>query len=125
MVDKGCPSVTIIINFTKTLLHEYNLLKLFMKYSLVNKVAFKELPKIIRNLREVVDNYEYFSDKSVKIIVNMAVVVLNSAADVMLPNGEIIGMGQYIFKRIMEHGISIAALYDFIFLIETIRRDVI
>lgn len=26
VVDKGCPSVTIIYCFTKTLLHEYNLL---------------------------------------------------------------------------------------------------
>ena len=96
-----------------------------MRYNLLNLDAFKELPQVIRNLREVVDNYEYFSNKSIKMIVNMAVVVLNSAADVMLPNGEIIGMGQYIYKRSMEHGISIAALYDFIFLIETIRRDVI
>lgn len=101
------------------------MLEIFMKYSLINAVAFKELPQVVRNLREVVDNYEYFSNKSVKMIVSMAVVVLNSAADVMLPNGEIIGMGKYICKRTMEHGISIAALYDFIFLIETIRRDVI
>ena len=92
---------------------------------MINAVAFKELPKIIHNLREIVDNYEYFSNKSIKMIVNMAVIVLNSSADVMLPNGEIIGVGSYICKRTMEHGISIAALYDFIFLIESIRRDVI
>ena len=96
-----------------------------MKYSLINAVAFKRLPQVIRNLREIVDNYEYFSNRSIKMIVNMAVVILDSAANVLLPNGEVIGLGQYIYKRSMKYGVSSASLYDFIFLIETIRRDVI
>ena len=96
----------------------YNLLEISMEYSLVNKVAFKQLPQVIRNLREVVDNYEYFSNRSIKMIVNMAVVVLDSAANVLLLNGEVIGLGQYIYKRSMKYGVSSASLYDFIFLIE-------
>lgn len=96
-----------------------------MRYNLLSVAALRELPAVIHNLREVTDNYAYFSNKSINIVVNMAVVVLNSSADVMLPNGEIVGVGSYICKRAMEHGISIASLYDFIFLIETIRRDII
>lgn len=95
-----------------------------MKYGLVNKVAFKELPKIIRNLREVVDNYDCFSRKSINIIISTTISVLDSAIDVLLPSGEVIGAGQYIYKRSMKYGVSSASLYDFIFLIETIRRQV-
>lgn len=95
-----------------------------MKYSLINAVAFKELPKIVCNLREVTDNYAYFSNKSINIVVNMAVSILDIAADVMSPNGELVGAGTYIFRKIVNRNVSRSALYDFVLNIERVRKEI-
>ena len=114
--------------FTNALLHEYNLLEIQMKYNLLSVAALRELPKIVRYLREIVDNYDYFNTKSIVIIINMAVITLNLAADVMLINGELIGAGTYACRKSINHstnyGINRSELCDFLFLIETIRRRV-
>ena len=124
MVDKGCPSVTIIYYFANALLHEYKLLEILMKYNLLNVAALRELPAVIRNLREVTDNYAYFSNKSINIVVNMAVSILDIAADVMSPNGELIGAGTYIFRKTINRNISRSALYDFVLNIERVRKEI-
>ena len=95
-----------------------------MKYNLINLAAFNELPAVICNLREVTDNYGYFSNKSVNIVVNMAVSILDIAADVMSPNGELIGAGTYIFRKTINRNISRSALYDFVLNIERIRKEI-
>lgn len=99
-----------------------------MKYNLLNLAAFRELPKIVRYLREIVDNYDYFNTKSIVVIVNMAVITLNLTADVMLVNGEFIGAGTYVCRKSINHSanlsVSRSELSDFLFLIETIRGRV-
>ena len=89
-----------------------------MRYNLLSVAALKELPAVIRNLREVTDNYAYFSNKSINMVVNMAVLILDIAADVMSPNEELIGAGTYIFRKTINRNVSRSALYDFVLNIE-------
>ena len=96
-----------------------------MKYNLLNVATFKELPKIIKYLYKILGNYEYFNSKSVEIIVNMAVIVLNNAADVMSPNGELVGVGTYACRKSIKDGITCNSLHDFIMLIENIRMEIL
>ena len=102
----------------------YNLLEILMKYNLLNVAALRELPAVIRNLREVTDNYAYFSNKSINIVINMAVSILDIAADVMSLNGELIGAGTYIFRKTINRNISRSALYDFVLNIERVRKEI-
>ena len=95
-----------------------------MRYNLINLAAFKQLPAVMHNLREVTDNYGYFSNKSVNIVINMAVSILDIAADVMSPNGELVGAGTYIFRKTINHNISRSALYDFVLNIERVRKEI-
>ena len=95
-----------------------------MKYNLLSVAALRELPAVIYNLREVTDNYGYFSNKSVNIVVNMAVSILDIAVDVMSPNGELVGAGTYIFRKTINRNISRSALYDFVLNIERIRKEI-
>ena len=95
-----------------------------MKYNLLSVAALRELPAVIRNLREVTDNYAYFSNKSINIVVNMAVSIFDIAADVMSPNGELIGAGTYIFRNTINRNISRSALYDFVLNIERVRKEI-
>ena len=95
-----------------------------MNYNLINLDAFKQLPAVMRNLREVTDNYGYFSNKSVNMVVNMAVSILDIAADVMSPNGELVGAGTYIFRKTINRNISRSALYDFVLNIERVRKEI-
>ena len=85
-----------------------------MKYNLINLHAFKELPKVIRRLRIVYENYEHFSTASTEIIVDLAIMVINSAADVILPDGEFIGVGDYICRRALKGGITRDKFLNFI-----------
>ena len=95
-----------------------------MRYNLINLAAFKQLPAVMRNLREVTDNYGYFSNKSINIVINMAVSILDIAADVMSLNGELIGAGTYIFRKTINRNISRSALYDFVLNIERVRKEI-
>lgn len=95
-----------------------------MRYNLINLAAFKELPQVICNLREVTDNYAYFSNKSINIVVNMAVSIFDIAADVMSPNGELVGAGTYIFRKTINRNINRSALYDFVLNIERVRKEI-
>ena len=105
-------------------MHEYNLLEIPMKYNLLNVAALRELPAVICNLREVTDNYAYFSNKSINIVVNMAVSIFDIGADVMSPNGELVGAGTYIFRKTINRNISRSALYDFVLNIERVRKEI-
>ena len=99
-----------------------------MKYNLINLHAFNELPKVIRRLRIVYENYEYFSTASTEIIVDLAIMVINSAADVILPDGEFIGVGNYACRKgvrhSISHGINRSEFLDFIMIVESIRRKI-
>lgn len=95
-----------------------------MRYNLLSVAALRELPAVIRNLREVTDNYAYFSNKSINIVINMAVSIFDIAADVMAPNGELIGAGTYIFRKTVNHNVSRSALYDFVLNIERVRKEI-
>ena len=95
-----------------------------MRYNLINLAAFKQLPAVICNLREVTDNYGYFSNKSVNMVVNMAVLIFDIAADVMSPNGELVGAGTYIFRKTIKYNVSRSALYDFVLNIERVRKEI-
>ena len=99
-----------------------------MNYNLINLQAFRELPKVIRRLRIVYENYEHFSTASTEIIVDLAIMVINSAADVILPDGEFIGVGDYVCRRgvrhSISHGINRSELLDFIMIAESIRRKI-
>ena len=94
-----------------------------MNYNLINLHAFKELPKVIRRLRIVYENYEHFSTASTEIIVDLAIMVINSAADVILPDGEFIGVGDYACKGV-KHGMDKDELLDFIHVVEDTRRKI-
>ena len=96
-----------------------------MKYNLLNVAVFKELPKIIKHLYTILGNYEYFNSKSVEIIVNMAVIVLNNAADIMLPNGELVGAGTYACRKSIKDCVTSGELHDFIMLVEHIRMEIL
>lgn len=95
-----------------------------MRYNLLSVAALRELPAVIRNLREVTDNYAYFSNKSINIVVNMAVSIFDIAADVMSPNGELVGAGTYIFRKTINRNVSRSTLYDFVLNIERVRKEI-
>ena len=103
----------------------YNLLEIPMKYNLLNVAVFKELPKIIKHLYTILGNYEYFNGKSIEIIVNMTVIVLNNAADIIFPNGELIGAGTYTYEKSIKDDITRNDLRDFIILVEDIRNKIL
>ena len=94
-----------------------------MKYNLLNVEALKELPEVIGNLRSIVDNYAYFNRKSVDIIVNMAIAILNISGDVLIDK-ELIGIGDYAYKKTIKYNVTRSALYDFVLLIERIRKTI-
>ena len=94
-----------------------------MKYNLLNVEALKELPEVIVNLRSIVDNYEYFNNKSVDIIVSMTVAILNISGDVLI-DGKLIGIGDYAYKKTIRYDVTRLALYDFVLLIERIRKTI-
>ena len=121
VVDKGCPSVT--FNYYVLTLYgtSYNLLKMLMNYNLINLQAFKELPKVIRRLRIVYENYEHFSAASTEIIVDLAITVVNAAADIILPDEELIGVGDYVCRRALKGGITRDKLLDFIQVVNIVR----
>lgn len=92
-----------------------------MNYNLINLQAFRELPKVIRRLRIVYKNYEHFNTESIEIIVDLAIMVINSAADIILPDGEFIGVGDYVCRRAIKDGITRDKLLDFIMVVETVH----
>ena len=94
---------------------------MLMNYNLINLQAFRELPKVIRRLRIVYEYYEHFSTASTEIIVDLAIMVINSAADVILPDGEFIGVGDYVCRRTLRGGITRDRLFDFILVAEAVR----
>lgn len=118
----------LIIIVTEALLHEHNLLKIMMRYNLLNLAAFRELPKILKKLDSIHDNYEYFTTASINVIVDLTITLLNIAADVILPNGELIGAGDYACRRGIKHslnrGVNCAELLDFIIIAEDIREKI-
>ena len=91
-----------------------------MNYNLINLHAFKGLPKVIRQLRIVHKNYEYFNTERIEIIVNLAIMMINSAACIILPDGEFIGVGDYVCRRAIKDGITRDKLLDFIQVVETV-----
>lgn len=94
-----------------------------MKYNLLNVEALKELSEVIGNLRSIVDNYAYFNRKSVDIIVNMAIAILNISGNVLIDK-ELIGIGNYAYKKTIKYNVTRSALYDFVLLIEHIRKTI-
>ena len=124
MVDKGCPSVTILLFYLKLYGTSYNLLEMLMKYNLINLAAFNELSKVIRRLYVVCENYEHFSTASTEIIVDLAIMVINSAADVILPDGEFIGVGDHVCRRALKGGITRDKLLDFIQVVNIVRMKI-
>ena len=95
-----------------------------MKSNLLNVAALTELPAVIRNLREVTDNYASSSNQSINIVVNMAVSIFDIGADVMSSNGELVGAGTYIFRKTINRNMSRSALYDFVLNIERVRKEI-
>ena len=99
-----------------------------MRYNLINLQAFNELSKIIRQLHVIYDNYEYFSTASVNIIIDLTITVLNCTADVIISDGEFIGVGDYACRKgvrhSISHGINRSELLDFIMIVESIRRKI-
>ena len=95
-----------------------------MNYNLISLPAFKELPKVIRRLHVVYENYEHFSTASTEIIVDLAIMVINSAADVILPDGEFIGVGDYVCRRALKGGITRDKLLDFIQVVNIVRMKI-
>lgn len=94
---------------------------MLMNYNLINLHAFNELPKVIRRLRIVYENYEHFSAASIEIIVDLAIMVINSAADVIISDEEFIGVGDYVCRRAIKGGITRDKLLDFIQVVNIIR----
>ena len=95
-----------------------------MNYNLINLQAFRELSKVIRRLHVVYENYEYFSTASTEIIVDLAIMVINSAADVILPDGELIGVGDHVCRRALKGGITRDKLLNFIQVVNIVRRKI-
>ena len=95
-----------------------------MNYNLINLSAFRELSKVIRRLHIVYENYEHFSTASTEIIVDLAIMVINSAADVILPDGEFIGVGDYVCRRALKGGITRDKLLDFIQVVNIVRMKI-
>lgn len=92
-----------------------------MNYNLINLAAFKELPKVIRRLHIVYEKYEYFNVASIEIIVDLTIMMFNATADVILPDGEFIGVGYYVCRRAIKGGITRDKLLDFILVAEAVR----
>ena len=97
---------------------------MLMNYNLINLQAFKELSKVIRRLYVVYENYEHFSTASTEIIVDLAIMVINSAADVILPDGELIGVGDHGCRRVLKGGITRDKLLDFIQVANIVRMKI-
>lgn len=95
-----------------------------MKYNLLNIATFKELPKIIKKLYVIHDNYEYFSTASVNIIIDLTITVLNCTADVITFDRELIRLGDYARRESVKYGINRDRLLDFIQIVDGIHRKI-
>ena len=95
-----------------------------MRYNLINLHAFNELPKIIRKLYVIHDDYEYFSTASVNIIIDLTITVLNCTADVIISDGEFVGVGDYACRTVVKHAMDKDELLDFIHVVEDTRRKI-
>ena len=91
---------------------------------MINLTAFNELSKIIRRLHVIYDNYEYFSTANVNIIIDLTITVLNCAADVIISDGEFIGVGDYVCRGVIKGSITRDKLLDFIRITEAVRRKI-
>ena len=94
-----------------------------MNYNLINLQAFKELSKIIKKLYVIHDDYEYFSTASVNIIIDLTITVLNCTADVIISDGEFVGVGDYACKGV-KHDMDKDELLNFIHVVEDTRRKI-
>ena len=95
-----------------------------MNYNLINLAAFKELPKVIRRLHVIHDNYEYFSTASVNIIIDLTITVLNCTADVIISDGEFIGVGDHVCSKGVKHAMDKDELLDFIHVVEGTHKKI-
>ena len=74
-----------------------------MNYNLINLHAFNELPKVIKRLYMIHEDYESSSLISISIIVDLTIMLLNATADVIISDGEFVGVGDYACKGV-KHG---------------------
>lgn len=95
-----------------------------MRYNLINLHAFNELSKIINRLYVIHDDYEYFSTASVNIIIDLTITVLNCTADVIISDGEFIGVGNYACMGVVKHAMNKYELLNFIHVVEDTRRKI-
>ena len=121
LIDYQAILIIVLLKFYGT---SYNLLKIMMKYNLLNVPAFEALPKVIRRLYIVHEDYESFNVASTEIIVDLAIMVINAAADVILPDGEFIGVGDYVCRRALRGGITHDKLLDFIRVVEAVYKQI-
>ena len=91
-----------------------------MKYNLINLHAFKELPKVIKRLYMIYEDYESSSLISISIIVDLTIMLLNATADVIISDGEFVGVGDYACKGV-KHGMDKDELLNFIHVVEAVR----
>lgn len=94
-----------------------------MNYNLINLHAFKELPKVIKRLYMIHEDYESSSLISISIIVDLTIMLLNATADVIISDGEFVGVGDYACKGV-KHGMDKDELLDFIHVVEDTRRKI-
>lgn len=95
-----------------------------MKYNLLNIATFKELPKVIKRLYMIYEDYESSSLISISIIVDLTIMLLNATADVIISDGEFVGVGDYACMGVVKHGMDKDELLDFIHVVEDTRRKI-
>ena len=94
-----------------------------MNYNVINLQAFRELPKVIKRLYMIYEDYESSSLISISIIVDLTIMLLNTTADIIISDGEFVGVGDYACKGI-RHGMDKDELLDFIHVVEDTHRKI-
>ena len=76
----------------------------------------------------IYEDYESSSLISISIIVDLTIMLLNATADVIISDGEFVGVGDYACRRGIKHSlnrdVNRSELLDFIMIVESIRRKV-
>ena len=70
------------------------------------------------------EDYESSSLISISIIVDLTIMLLNATADVIISDGEFIGVGDYACRTVVKHAMDKDELLNFIHVIEDTSRKI-
>lgn len=67
------------------------------------------------------EDYESSSLISISIIIDLTIMLLNATADVIISDGEFIGVGDYACRTVVKHAMDKDELLNFIHVVEAVR----